>query len=156
MARTLKDDEERLRRIMLIGEYMYVTGSSTRKTAKYFTENYFEISNYTVSQYLKLYSEMNPDKKNKIKEMIEERTVTSLDDENVKNRVLKVADLVLEGYTLEEIAKTMAAENEIEEMYWTVYRDIHNRLAKLDIDKYNQIKVILKERSLDNLNDKNK
>ena len=36
------------------------TGASTREIAKYFTENRFKISNYTVSQYIKEYMNMFP------------------------------------------------------------------------------------------------
>ena len=38
MAKTVPNEEERLRRIVLVGEYVKVTGESTRKTARFFTE----------------------------------------------------------------------------------------------------------------------
>lgn len=151
MAKKVEDPEERARRIKLVGEYIAKTGASTRKTAEYFTKNYFNISNYTVSDYLKIYKAMcKEEEKAKIESIIKNNKAQSIEFEEVKTRVLQVADLILAGFTIEEISKSMNVD------YWTIYRDIHNRFSKIDPEKYQEIKNILGERSLDNLNDKNK
>ena len=51
MASNLNDnDEERDRRVELVGEYYLQTpNASVRSTANYFTEHYFTISGATVS-----------------------------------------------------------------------------------------------------------
>ena len=72
MARTVDNEDERLRRIIMVGKYVAETGSSTRKTAKYFTENYFPISNYTVSDYCNRYKKLEPALKDKIESSMKE------------------------------------------------------------------------------------
>ena len=44
MARTLNDEEERNRRIELVGSYIIETGSSIRDTVEIFNENFFNLS----------------------------------------------------------------------------------------------------------------
>ena len=73
MARTVDNEDERLRRIIMVGKYVAETGSSTRKTAKYFTENYFPISNYTVSDYCNRYKKLEPSLKDKIVSSMKEK-----------------------------------------------------------------------------------
>lgn len=150
MAKTLKDPEERLRRIKLVGEYVLETGASTRKTAEYFTENHFPISNYTVSEYLKEYRKIMIEKRETIDAKINANTPESIDDENVRARVLNVIKLIKAGFTIEEISNSLGVE------YWVIYRDIHNRYPKIDSIDYEDIKKILEKRSMDNLNDKTK
>ena len=60
MARTLNDEEERNRRIELVGSYIIKTGSSIRDTVEYFNENFFKISIPTVVDYRNLYLKRHP------------------------------------------------------------------------------------------------
>lgn len=147
MAKTLHDDEERERRIQLIGEYILETGASTRKTADYFTANYFSISNYTVSEYLKLYMKKNSQKAEELRKIIDNNTPDSIEDPKVIKRVLSVAELVESGFTIEEISKNTNID------FWTVYDDINKRLRRIDVERYKKIKEIFHNRSLSNLND---
>lgn len=152
MAKKVENPEERERRIKLVGKYVAETGASTRKTAEYFTQNYFPISNNTVSKYIEIFKTAysNEQEQKNISDTIKNNKPQSVEFEEVKKRVKKVADLVLEGFTIEEIAKSM------NEDYWVIYRDIHNRLPKIDPETYVEIKSILEERSIDNLNDRKK
>ena len=58
MAANLKDEEERDRRIVFVGEFAKETGYSTRKLSSILSSSYFKISNATVSDYLHRYMNM--------------------------------------------------------------------------------------------------
>lgn len=145
MARTLKDDEERKRRILLIGEYVKNTGSSTRETAKHFTRTFFPISNATVSAYCYRYMEMRPEEVDALRERITENTVKSVQDKDVAERVEKNADLFLEGLTVNEIAERTKVS------FWTVYKDLTIRLKVLNPAKHIDVQEKLLENSIRNL-----
>lgn len=137
-------DEEREKRIMLIGNYAIKTGASTREIAEYFSSNYFNISNATVHDYLQRYKLKYHNKTSAIENVINNNTVKTVKDENISRRVLKVYELIKNGFLLEEIAKGL------NESYWTIYRDI-DRLKQIDEDKYNEIKIIFEERKENNI-----
>ena len=118
-------EEERLERIEIIGKYFLDTGASTRDIAKYFTDNYFDISNKTVSLYIKEYMNSHSEKKEEIKDLIDNNTEKSIEDLETRERVLTVARLVLQGHTKEEIS------NELGVSIKTVERDISSRLSML-------------------------
>ena len=118
-------EEERLERIELIGQYFFETGASTRDIAKYFTDNYFEISNKTVSLYIKEYMNTHNEKKDKLKDLIDNNTEKSIEDFETRERVLTVARLVLQGYTKEKIADELGVSIK------TVERDISSRLPMI-------------------------
>ena len=144
MASNLNDYEELERRVKLVGDYVKKTGFSTRKTAKYFTENYFQISNATVSDYLKRYAMMGENKQI-IEQITSKNTPKSIEDDGIKTRVLQVYNSIKEGYTIEEIAEFLNTD------YWTVYYDVVKRLKRLDEDKYYEIKEIFENRKKSNL-----
>ena len=146
MARTVQDDEERDRRIKLVGRYRVDTGSSTRAIAKHFSETEFPISNATVSAYIEEYKKINSFAKQTIDEQTYENIPDSIKKPEIRKRTLKVAELIKQGFTIEEITKSL------EEPYWVIYRDIVNRLPMIDKKLSDSINQILKERSLDNLN----
>ena len=145
MASNLKDDEERDRRVELIGEYRLQTGESTRNIAKYFKETQFPISNFIVVDYLNRYKKKHPEAKAIIDAQTYAKTPDSIKKPEVRERVLKVAKLIKAGFTIEEIANTL------NEPYWVIYIDIKNRLPMVDKKLSDEIRSILKERSLGNL-----
>lgn len=146
MASTVGNYDERLRRIIKVGEYVASTGSSTRATAKYFSENEFKISNYTVSEYCKEYQKMFPNKANEITSVIDQNREKTIKDENVVARVMQNVSYVLDdGLSLEEISNLTGVN------YWIVYRDLTERLKSLDVDLYNKIKEIFTENRNNNI-----
>mgnify|MGYP004492293417 FL=1 len=146
MAANLKDEEERKNRIFKIYNYFMKTNESTRNIAKYFTENEFDISNVTVNKYLKDVLEFLSDEDKKIlQDSLNDRKLPTIEDEKVKNRVIKVSDLCLRGYSIEKI------QEETKESYWTIYRDLVIRLPKLDKRKAILVKEYLESNSLSNL-----
>lgn len=144
MARNFTENE-REERIKLIGDFTYETMASTRETAEFFSKNFFKISHVTVHTYLKKYIKYFPDKASKIIEVINNNKPSTIDDENVKIRVLKNAKYLLEGYPIEQIAAITGCN------YWTVYRDVTTRLEKIDKDLYENAKLITEEHRKNNL-----
>lgn len=147
MARTLNDEEERNRRIELVGSYIIETGSSIRDTVEFFNENFFKISIPTVIDYRNLYLKRHPQCKAVMQEIINQNKPETIENEEVKNRVLKIAELIRNGFTISEI------QNVLNTSYWTVYRDIE-RLKKLDEALYNEVKKIINERVKENIRKK--
>ena len=140
-------EEERNNRIKLVGEYYINTpNASVRTTSQYFKENYFDISIATVSNYIELYKKLYPNKAKKVDEVIESRTPKTVEDKYIRDRVLKEAKMILQGFTIEQISEL----NDIE--YWVVYRDLGERLKKVDIELYAAVCTIFNQNSLDNLN----
>lgn len=147
MARTLNDEEERNRRIELVGSYIIETGSSIRDTVEYFNENFFKISIPTVVDYRNLYLKRHPQFKVEMQKIINQNSPETIESEEVKNRVLKIAKLINSGFTISEI------QNKFNASYWTIYRDIE-RLKKLDEALYNEVKKIINERVKENIRKK--
>lgn len=149
MAQTVSNDEERERRIDVVGEYRVKTGESTRNIAKYFTNTEFEISNATVQDYIERYKKKHPESKAIIDAQTQENIPKTVKDPQIKIRALKIADLILYGCTIEEISEKTKLP------YWVVYRDIKNRLPMIDKKMSDEINALLKSRSAENLSSKN-
>ena len=146
MARKVETDEERERRIILVGEYVINTGASTRKAAEYFSDNFFAISNYTISDYCKRYCKMNPKSLEIMHKRIDDNTPNDISCEDVRKRVLISAELFKEGINMEEIANTIGCS------FWTTYRDLTKRFKILDPVEFETIIIPkLKQDSLDNI-----
>ncbi len=130
MARNLKDDNERERRVDLVGSYVLETGDSMRKTAAFFTENYFPISYVTVRDYCDRYVKIHALELEKMRERIKANREKTVTEENVRKRVINNAKLFLAGFTIEEIAEATDVS------YWTIYRDLKVRYKSIDADEY--------------------
>lgn len=152
MAKTLKDEQERLRRINLVGEYFLSNPeASTRNAAKYFLENKILMSNCTISNYLRIYKELHMDRADQIDNKINSNKPMTHENSEVQKRVLFVAEMYLKfNLTEEEIA------NCIHESVWIVRRDLSNRLEKIDENLYRAYKEKAKCNSLNNIVLKNR
>ena len=144
MASKISDDE-RERRIYLVGTFFLEEKSSIRKTAAFFTENFFSISSATVHDYLNRFINKYPNTKEQILSIIESNKEDSIEKHEVRERVLKNLKLALNGYTVEEISVRTNTS------YWTVYRDLKERLPKISEEYYNQVLVLLNENKERNL-----
>lgn len=153
MAANIKDPEEREKRIVMIGEFFKETGLSTRQIADYFTANHFEISNKTVHQYINKYMELHPQDNKEINEKISNNTEKSIEDNKIKARIFRAAKLVLEGYTMKEIAELLDTTPKV------IERDLDRRLKLMaeqdeNINKIYQLVLInLKKHQVDALNE---
>ena len=97
-------DEEREKRIVLVAEYVLETGMSTRETAKFFSNNFFFISNATVSDYCKRYVTKYPKKLLALKNVVNNNRGKTLNDPDIKKRIYENAKNIINGLTIEEIS----------------------------------------------------
>ncbi|MBR1413891.1 MAG: hypothetical protein IJ574_04405 [Bacilli bacterium] len=148
MAKNLKDDIERNRRVDLVGKY-YLKGYSIREIVNYFNEQskvdstFFKTSTSTVSDYLKRYQERYNDLKiEKLK--AEHKSTLSLS-------VNMCASMIVELIPNLEISDIAVILNCSEH---TVYNYIHKVIPNLYPDRYKGICEILNKRSMSNLNKK--
>lgn len=151
MAANIKDEEERNRRVMLIGEFIIEhPDMSTRKTAEYFTKNFFPISNATVYDYLERYKQIFLKSSDEIRQIMYSHKAKSINDENVVNRVKIVTQKLLdEDKTVDQIATDLNIG------FWTVYYDLTERLPLLSNELYKLVEEKMNGRVMSNLN-KNK
>jgi hypothetical protein len=139
-------EEERLERIKLVGEYYINTkDASVRSTVDHFKSINIDISTATVSKYIELYKKLYPNKAKKVQEVIDSRTPKTVEDKEIRDRVLKEAKMVLKGFTIEQISELTDTE------YWVVYRDLGQRLQKVDIELFAAVCTIMNQNSLENL-----
>ena len=151
MAANIKDEEERNRRVMMIGEFIIQhPDMSTRKTAEYFTKNFFHISNATLYDYLERYKQMVLKNGDEIRQIMYNHKAKGINDENVINRVKIVTQKLLdEDKTVEQIATDLNIG------FWTVYYDLTERLPLLSNELYKLVEEKMNGRVMSNL-DKNK
>ena len=141
MAKTFTE-EERDKLIEQVGSYYLITKESYRDIAKK-----FGISAPTVKDYIDKYKKLHGHLATEINESIKARTSQndSINNPNVKERVLKVYMYILEGYTFEEIAALL------NESINTVYNDINIRLEQVNPAYKEEVAVIMRKRSNQNL-----
>ena len=146
--------DEYVRLIIAIADYVIENKASTRSTAKYFTDKGIKISNNTVFSLLngEILKISAPKKFEKVQEILNSnlsrRTFT---DENVLIRMSKAFNLLLQGYTVSQIAK------ELDTTEMVVYRDLTSRLEKLeDKELMKLVSDELKKHKMDNLKHGNK
>lgn len=157
MYRTLEEEELR-KKIIFVATCAIETQLSTRKLASFISENYFSISNATVHSYLQVrLPKIDPILYLEVKKIIDSNTEKTIDDPLVLKRIKKSVTLLLEGYTIPEIVKELNddSENQFGQVtIYTIYNDLDIRLKKIvdDNNFLNQIKKILKNHSIMNLN----
>ncbi len=147
MARNLKDDAERKRRIELVGSYIRETGCSIREAVEFFSKNFFPISIPTVVNYRNLYIKMHPEFSSDIQNIIDRNKPKTIENDEIKERILAVARIIKNGFTIEEIAKVFNTS------YWTIYRDVE-RLAEINPELYEEVRGIISDRVQGNLTKK--
>ena len=141
MAKTFTE-EERDKLIEQVGAYYLITKESYRDIAKK-----FGISAPTVKDYIDKYKKLHGHLAAEINESIKARTSQndSINNPEVKERVLKVYMYILEGYTFEEIAALL------NESIYTVYNDVNIRLEQVNPAYKEEVAVIMRKRSNQNL-----
>ena len=141
MAKTFTE-EERDKLIEQVGSYYLITKESYRDIAKE-----FGISAPTVKDYIDKYKKLHGHLATEINESIKARTSqnNSINNPEIKERVLKVYMYILEGYTFEEIAALL------NESINTVYNDINIRLEQVNPAYKEEVAAIMRKRSNQNL-----
>lgn len=121
---------------------------SFRKIKKELEKYDINVSHVTIKSDINKLLIQNPIKYEKIIEMLGENKPQTVKDESVRNRVLLVAKYIKSGFTIEEISESIKIP------YWTLYRDIKNRLIKINQDLYQEVEQILTEHKMNNLRKK--
>lgn len=137
MAKTLKDEEERIKRIYDVYECI-IKGMSTRECADYITYNQkydYTITNATVKDYIDRMAKIDGEKYNEMQDIIEEHTPKTVTDEEVKTRIKNVVINLAAGYNYQETADLLGLT------YSTVYRDYTHRLNKLTTKELNDLGI---------------
>lgn len=121
---------------------------SFRKIKKELEKYDINVSHVTIKSDINKLLIQNPIKYEKIIKMLGENKPQTVKDESVRNRVLLVAKYIKSGFTIEEISESIKIP------YWTLYRDIKNRLIKINQDLYQEVEQILTEHKMNNLRKK--
>ena len=145
-------DEERKTLILKIAEYAVMYEASTRKIGKVFGFSNVTAHNLLTKGLERLCKE-EPTKENisiynEVQEILDNNKAKSIEDENIKNRVLKATKLFISGLTIEEIAQ------KLDSTFFTIYRDLTVRLHKIENiekDLLKQVSDNLKANSEENL-----
>lgn len=143
MAKTF-NEEDRVALIKQVGDYYIETKDSFRKIAEK-----FKISSTTAYSYVNEYRNNHKDLRDKIDEINESHRPRTVDDIEVKARVLNAAKLCVKGYTMEEIANAWGVSVDV------INDDLHSRLSRIDnVSEYfdgeniiEKVNVSLKEHS---------
>ena len=134
-------DDERIEITKAIADYIISTKCSTRKAAEH-----FNISNATVSTLMnELLSKMDPKKYSQVESVLAANKPKTVKDDEVKQRVLKAAELIKEGFTVEEIASAMHTTINV------INEDLQTRLPRISQTLYNEVKEIQRRNSISNL-----
>ncbi len=150
--------EEIKKRVILVATCAKETGFSTRQLASFISEHYFPISNATVHSYLQQrLPKIDPELYQEVSKIIQENRAKTVDNEIVFNRIKKVINLLLEGYTVPMIVEILNEDTENQYgtiTVYTIYNDLNLRLRKIvDDDIFlENIKKILERNSFLNLN----
>lgn len=136
-------EEERIELTKKLADYIIETKASTRKTAQV-----FGISNATVSTWInEVLIEVDYAKYQEVSKVLLANTPKTVEDEAIKNRVLKAANLVLAGFEVQEIAKAFGDDVTIN----IINEDLQTRLPRISKELYEQVNAIKKAHSKANL-----
>ena len=134
-------EEERAQKTLEIADYIIENNSSTRKAAKH-----FNISNATVSDWMNfVLMKLDSKKFLKVVEILKGNRPKTVNDDEVKQRVFDAARLIKEGFTVEEIAKSMNVTINV------INEDLQTRLPRMDEGLYKAVKTKQEENSRENL-----
>ena len=134
-------DVERQKLAIEIADYIIDTNSSTRKSS-----DHFNISNATVSTLMnELLPKLDSKKHLQVQTILNKNKPKRIVDDEVKERVISAANLIKEGFTVEEIAKAKQVTIHV------INEDLQTRLPKISKELYEEVKAIQKQNSKNNL-----
>lgn len=150
MASRKFTDEERRNLAFSIATYIINENKLNHKVSTRSLSSIFKISNYTVSilmgDYLK---KCYPELYMKVKSILNKNIPKTINDIDIKQRVLEAAKLVLLGKKIAEIA------NELNVSEYVIQEDLQTRLKKIDADLYEKVLFIHNQSRQNNLNNGN-
>lgn len=134
-------EEQRKKLAIEIANYIIDTKSSTRKAAPH-----FNISNATVCTLMNdLLFKIDEKKYYQVQAILKKNKPKTIEDEEVKKRVISAAMLIKEGFTVEEIAKAKEVTIHI------INEDLQTRLPRISLELYEEVKKIQQQNSNNNL-----
>lgn len=138
-------DDERNEKAIEVANYIIENNSSTRKAAEK-----FNISNATVYDWMNyLLKNLNLNKYLKVQEILRSNKPKTVEDDSVRDRVIKAAELITQDFTVEEIAKCIGVTVNV------INEDLQTRLPRISTQRYNEVKKILNIHSMGNLKNVN-
>ena len=143
MARTM-DKATRIRLIEFVGKTFLDTGVSARELEQLMRDSkQFAVvpSHVTISQYIKEYKLLHPESAPIIDSILDDIKGSMLDNPSIVDRVNDVAEQIMNGKTMQEIALDYRVS------YWVIYRDIHLRLKEMNPMYYYSVCQKIKENS---------
>lgn len=145
-------DENRKELILSVAKYAVLTGLSTRKLASVFHVSNFTIYSILTNQLERLCEETKKQEHlelyKEVQETLKYNKSLSIEDNNIKARVLEATKLLIQGKKVNEIAEILNSS------FYTIYRDLTVRLPKIkDIDEelVSKVKQILNQNKEINL-----
>ena len=121
--------EERQELILSVAKYAVLTGLSTRKLASVFHVSNFTIHSILTNQLERLCNETKKQEHfelyNEVQEVLKANKAFTVDDINIKTRILMAAKLLIQGKKVSEIAEIL------ESSFYTIYRDLTVRLPRV-------------------------
>lgn len=148
MARNYSNlpEEELQEKILMVVDYIIETKCSTRKAAKYATENGFPISNVSVHNIIhKKLPTIDMEKYQKVVEILNTNTSKSIEDAKIKVRIYSATEYILQDFTILEIAKILDSTPDV------IYDDLTSRLPRLDSSLAKEVRKKFQEHKLENL-----
>ena len=123
--------EERKEFILTVSKYFILTGKSTRQLAEVFKVSNFTIHSILTKQLEQLYLETRNQEHLELYKEVQEtlqrnKNNKSVEDTEVRKRVLEASKLLLSGKKVSEIAEILGFS------FYTVYRDLTVRLPKIN------------------------
>lgn len=148
MAKTYSNltEEELQEKIIMVIDHMIETKCSTRKAAKYATENGFPISNVGIHRIIhKKLPQISMEKYKSVLNIINNNSPKSIEDVKTKIRIYTAVGYVFQDFTIQEISDLLNSTPDI------IYDDLTSRLPKLDKQIAKDVKLKLQEHKLENL-----
>lgn len=123
--------EERKEYILTIAKYFVLTGKSTRQLSGVFKVSNFTIHSILTKQLEQLYLETRNkeylDLYKEVQDVLQKnKNNKSVEDADIRKRVLEASKLLLTGKTVSEIAEILNSS------FYTIYRDLTVRLPKIN------------------------
>lgn len=132
--------------ILDVADYIIFNKASTRQAAEH-----FPYSNVTIHTWMTTKLEkVDPVRYKKVSTIIQGHKRRSIEDVMVVKRILLAVELILKGYTVEQIAAKLSTPDKIVTPA-TIYGDLGKRLLKLDPEKAEIVSRVLGQHSLENL-----
>ena len=137
--------EERKEFILTIAKYFVLTGKSTRQLAKVFKVSNFTIHSVLTKQLeqicLETRNKEHLELYNEVQEVLQKnKNNKSVEDADIRKRVLEASKLLLSGKTVSEIAEILNCG------FYTIYRDLTVKLPKInniDPEIVNNVQVVM-------------